>query len=180
MTAEQVIGEIARYEASSTSNAYALGLCLRELSQPKRYRDELGFENFEALLMARELPSRVTAFKLISVVSTFSEEEVKKLGGPAKGYALIRFAKRQGASTDPRKFLSPNARVGGRSVRLVSVREINRASSAGESPTASPGHSKAAKNISSELGAALSRAGIAHRMLWRLLRASAPGSPRNP
>jgi hypothetical protein len=102
MSEEQLIGQIARYEASSANNAYALGLCLRELSQPKRYRDEL---------------------------ATFPEDELKKLGGPAKSYALIRLAKRQGANPDP-PFLSPNARVAGVAVSKASVRDINRASSA--------------------------------------------------
>jgi hypothetical protein len=63
---------------------------LRELSQPKRFREELEFSSFEALLVARELPSRVTAFKLITVVSAFSEAEVRQLGGTEKSYALIR------------------------------------------------------------------------------------------
>jgi hypothetical protein len=136
MSDEQLIGQIARYEASSANNAYALGLCLRELSQPKRYRDEL---------------------------ATFSEDELKKLGGPAKSHALIRLAKRQGANPDPR-FLSPNARVAGVAVSKASVRDINRASSGQESSNATTGHSKAAKKISGQLGAELGRLGIAHRM----------------
>ncbi len=163
-SAEQLIQQIAGYEASSASNAYALGLCLRELSKPERYRDELGFETFEALLVARKLPSRVTAFKLIQVVTAFSEEELAKLGGPAKGYALIRLAKRQGANTDPRRFLAPKARVAGVVVSAASVREIDRISSATKGMTVTTEHSGSAERVTSQLGAELGRLGIAHRM----------------
>lgn len=160
MSGEQLIAQAAGYEASSSSNSYALGLCLRELSQEKRYRTELGFETFKALLAARKVTSRMTAFKLIQVVSTFSEEEVTKLGGSAKGYALIRLAKRQKGNTDARQFLSPKARIAGLTVSAASVRDINRLSSA----TGTTEHSKTAQRTSTSLGAALGRLGVAHRM----------------
>jgi hypothetical protein len=41
MTAEEIIAEIARHAGSASATSYALGLCLNELSQPRRYRDEL-------------------------------------------------------------------------------------------------------------------------------------------
>jgi hypothetical protein len=80
MTAEEIIAEIARHAGSASATSYALGLCLRELSQPRRYRDELRYERFEDLLAARGLPARMTAHKLITVVSTFAEPEVLQLG----------------------------------------------------------------------------------------------------
>jgi hypothetical protein len=162
MTAEQVIAQIARYETSSASNAYALGQCLSELSRPKRYRDELGFDSFEALLVGRNLPTRVTAFKLITVVSTFSEPEVKQLGGTEKSYALIRYAKQEKPNGDPRRLLAPSARVLGRVVGSVSARELNRELIGGVSPT--PAQTAAAKKAASRLGSALRRAGVSHRM----------------
>jgi hypothetical protein len=161
LSAEQLIAQVGRYEASSTSNAYALGQILRELSLPKRFRDELGFESFEELLEARSLPSRVTAFKLITVVSTFSDAETQQLGGTEKSYALIRFAKQSGNS-DPRRMLAPNARVLGRAVAAISTREINRGLR-GE-PDASSPEAVAARKASARLGSALRRAGVEHRM----------------
>jgi hypothetical protein len=162
MTAEQVIAQIERYEASSASNAYALGQCSSELSRPKRYRDELGFDTFEALLVGRSLPTRVTAFKLITVISTFSKPEVKQLGGTEKSYALIRYAKQEKPNGDPRRLLASGARVLGRAVGSVSARELNRALMGGKSPT--PAQTAAAKKAASRLGSALRRAGVSHRM----------------
>lgn len=43
------------------------------------------------------------------------EAEVTRLGGMAKGYALIRYAKRQGIA-DARRFASPTARLLGSTV----------------------------------------------------------------
>lgn len=47
-----------------------------EVSQPKRYRDALGFKTFAELLEARDLPSRVTAFKLVSVVAKLTIRDI--------------------------------------------------------------------------------------------------------
>ncbi len=160
MSAEQLVTQIASYEAASASNSYALGLCLQELSQASRYRDELGFDTFEALLVARKLPSRMTAFKLIRVVSTYSEQEVTKLGGPAKSYAFIRLAKRQGRNADPRRFLAPNAKIAGLAVSALSLRDIERIPDATKIST--PERDKAAKKI--RAGSAASSAAWALRI----------------
>jgi len=162
MTAEQLVAQIARCEVTSTSNAYQLGSCLRELSQPKRYRDELGFDTFEALLVARKLPSRVTAFKLITVVSAFSEREVKQLGGTEKAYALARYARKQKRDGDPREYLATDARIGGRRVSEMTAQDINLEASTID-PTFPPAR-EAAKKASSRLGRALTRAAIPHHM----------------
>ena len=164
MSAEQLVGQVASYEATSARNAYALGLCLKELSQEKRFRDELGFDSFAALLAARKLPSRVTAFKLIQVVSAFSEEEVTKIGGTEKSYSLVSLAKRQGANTDPHRYLAANARVAGRAVSALSARDIDRVARGTTTASIAVEQSKAAKKISSDLGGELGRLGIKHRM----------------
>jgi hypothetical protein len=170
LSAEELIAQIERCEAASAGNSYALGACLKELSQPKRYREELGFAKFEELLIARSLPSRMTAFKLISVVSIYSEPEVRQLGGMAKSYALVRFAKRAtGVNSDPRRFLAANARLLGTPVIKLSVRDINGAARgpSGEeepAPEQTSAEKKAAKKASSQLGRALKRAGLKHRM----------------
>lgn len=172
LTAEQLIQQIVRTEAASASNSYSLGAYLQELSLPKRYKEELGCATFEELLVKRALPSRVTAFKLIKVVSTFSDAEAQQLGGMEKSYALIRYAKRQGAGVDPRKFLVPGARLGGSSVSKMSVRALNglmRTMTPGngddsDAAAASDAAHKAATKASNALGRALKRAGLNHRM----------------
>ena len=127
LSAEQVIAEIERHGEATGMAAYEQGLRFLELSKPKRYRDELGYRTFEELLVARDLPSRMTAYKLIEVVSTFSQPEVKQLGGVARTYALVRFVKRQNENADPRKLLAPNARVLGRALADVKTSEIEKA-----------------------------------------------------
>lgn len=168
LTAEQLIQQIERTEAASASNTYALGACLQELSLPKRYKDELGFATFEELLEKRKLPSRMTAFKLMRVVATFTDAEVQRLGGMEKTYALMKYAKRMNIA-DPRKYLAPSARVGGTSVSNMSVRDIQSASNkfASDADTAAEASTavhKAAKKASSALGRALKQAGLKHRM----------------
>src|SRR5262245_26727900 len=79
LSAKQVIAEIARRQDVAIGNAYAMGLCLKELSRPERYRDELGFKSFEELLGAHEhLPTRMTAHKYFTVIEIFSEVEVRR------------------------------------------------------------------------------------------------------
>src|SRR5688572_7091359 len=59
LDARQVLDEIVRRLDVAAANAYALALCLRELSRPERYRGELGFKSFEELLEAHAfLPTR--------------------------------------------------------------------------------------------------------------------------
>jgi hypothetical protein len=168
MSARDLITSIEQFEASCATNSYQLGMCLRELAKPERYRDEMGCETFEELLERRELPGRFQAFKLVSVVSTFSEAEVTQVGGMEKGYALIRYAKRQGIA-DARRFASPTARLLGSTVGKLSVRDINgalRTIGADENAALamSVATKKAAKKASSRLGRALKRAGLKHRM----------------
>jgi hypothetical protein len=127
MTAEDVVKELLRREDVALGNAYAMGLCLRELARPERYSGELGFKSFKALLAERDLPTRMTAHKLIAVVSTFSEAEVRRLGGVEKAYALIRWTKRKDPSGDPKRFLEAGARFGGKPVTDVSGRQIREA-----------------------------------------------------
>jgi hypothetical protein len=125
LTAQQVIAEVKRRQDVAIGNMYAMALCLRELSRPERYRDELKFRSFEALLMAHaELPSRMTCHKYFTVVSVFSEAEVKQLGGIEKSYELIRSVRQTNPKGDPRAVLKTDARVLGVKVNEVSARGL--------------------------------------------------------
>jgi hypothetical protein len=55
LSARQVVEEIGRRIEVGAGNAYAMAVCLRELSRPERYRGELGFSSFEALLAAHDI-----------------------------------------------------------------------------------------------------------------------------
>ena len=125
LTAQQVIAEVMRRQDVAIGNMYAMALCLRELSRPERYRDELKFRSFEALLAAHaELPSRMTCHKYFTVVSVFSEAEVKRLGGMEKCYELIRSQRQTNPKGDPRALLKTDARVLGVRVNEVSARGL--------------------------------------------------------
>lgn len=162
MTAEQLIGEIARHISSTSATSYAMGLCYKELSQPSRYQDELGFDTFEDLLAARGLPTRMTAYKLISVVSTYSERDVKQLGGMDKTYKFLRLLKLKGAPTDVKSAQNLSIKLFGRPLNLVPTSEVE-AAARGESVQSKPSLS-AAKKASSRLGSALRRVGLKVRM----------------
>ena len=125
LTGKQVIDEIERRQAVAIGNAYAMALCLKELSRPERYRDELGFASFEALLAKHEhLPSRMSAHKWFTVIETFKEEEVRRLGGMEKCYTLIRSMKLTRPGADPREVLKEGARVLGVKVNEASGRQV--------------------------------------------------------
>jgi hypothetical protein len=159
LTAEQLIAQIARHTDTTGTTSYTLGECLRELAQPRRYRDELRFASFEELLAARALPSRFTAHKLIAVVGTFTEPEVRQLGGVEKSFALMRWFKNQGG--DPRRALQSSFRLLGRLAIDVSARDIIKALRGLLSPPKDA--TAAARRAGDRLGNALRRAGIAHR-----------------
>ena len=106
---------------------YGMGVALQELAKPERYRDELGFRSLEELLTAHGLPSRVTAYKLITVVTTFSLREVNDLGGMEKSFLLVRGVRREDPRGDVRKVLAPGARIAGVDVRAASVRTLRAA-----------------------------------------------------
>ena len=118
-----------QFAGTSETGAYGRGLCLLELSQPRRYRDEMGFPTFDALCKSDGFPSRMTASKWMLVVSTFSEPEVKQLGGMDRSYFVVKYFRSQ--DTDPRRALAPNARVLGRALKDLSVRDIKRATQEG-------------------------------------------------
>lgn len=158
MSAEEIITEAGKYTQATTSARYALGTCLLELARPERYQDELGFDTFEELLRARALPKRVTAHKLIRVLTTYSEREVKQLGGFEKSYALVRFTKRKDAKAEPRQLLLPTARVFGKLLRELSVREVNDAANGYYGPAKAK--LTKAKEVGSRLESALRRAGL--------------------
>jgi hypothetical protein len=124
MGAREVLAEFSRRVGVGIDNAYALAVCLRELSLPKRYREELGFASFEALLASQPfLPSRMTAHKWFTVIGTFSLEEVRQLGGFEKSYLLVRVSRRSDPTADPRGFLG-RGKVGGVKVGAGSTRDI--------------------------------------------------------
>ncbi|MCC6526087.1 MAG: hypothetical protein IT373_25795 [Polyangiaceae bacterium] len=123
-SATQILEQVRpRFEAFTVAG-YVLGVAFRQLSRPERYRDELGYRSFEALLEAERLGSRMTAHKYSEVVSSFSLEQVKELGGMEKCYHIVRGLKAENPEADPRIALEPGSRVAGLDVRRSSARQI--------------------------------------------------------
>jgi hypothetical protein len=126
MTGERLVREVLVRREHVTANFYAMGLALRELSRPERYRDELGFQTFEDLVEQRYLTSKMTAAKLIAVASTFPEDQAVQLG-VEKGYALIRYASIEHDARYAVVMFEKNEKIGGEPVLVASVRDINEA-----------------------------------------------------
>jgi len=124
LKAQQVIAEVKRREDVGIANMYAMALCLRELSRVERYRDELGFKSFEGMLEEHGLPTRMTCHKWFTVIATFSEAEVRKMGGMEKCYTLIRSVKLTKPAADPREVLKDGARVLGVKVSEATGRQM--------------------------------------------------------
>jgi hypothetical protein len=126
LAARQVLDEFARRVDLGIDNAYSLAMCLRELSRPERYRDELGFKSFEQLLAAHAfLPSRMTAHKWFTVIGNFSQDEVKRLGGFEKSYLLVRASLRVDPKANPRDMVSGRKFPFKIDPRKVSTRGVN-------------------------------------------------------
>ena len=123
-SAREVLAGLRERMNAVAGATYGMGVALRELARPERYRDELGFRSLEELLAAYGLPSRVTAYKLITVVATFGLREVNELGGMEKTFMLVRGAKREDPGGDVRRVLAPGARIAGVDVQSASVRTL--------------------------------------------------------
>src|SRR5262245_35012477 len=70
-SAEALVRRVVGLRFDVAERFYDMGRALAELSRPERYKGELGFATFEALLEARGLPNRLWASKLIAVASTY-------------------------------------------------------------------------------------------------------------
>ena len=119
-SAVQVVAGMMDLADQAAGVQYRMGLGFRELARPARYRDELGFASFDALLQAYDLKSRQTAYKLILMVSSFSFAEVKAFGGSEKIFHATRLAKIEDPNGDVRRILAPRARVLGLEVAALS------------------------------------------------------------
>lgn len=86
--AERLIGKVDALREQVTQTFYRMGVALRALSRPQIY-GALGYGSFADLLEDREVTSRFTAMKLISVVDHLEEEVALRLG-VEKSYAFIR------------------------------------------------------------------------------------------
>ena len=114
-----------RMEAQSGA-AYGMGVAFAELSRPERYQ-ALGHRSFAELLEALGLSTRMTAYKLVTVVTHFTFAEVSELGGMEKCYHLVRAVKLETPDADPRRVLAPGAHVAGLDVRAASGRALREA-----------------------------------------------------
>jgi hypothetical protein len=126
-TGVELVNEVLQREDAALANTYAIAVALMELAKPQRYRDELKLASFEELLEKKGMSSRMTAHKHVTVVSVFSEKEVRWIGGMEKSYLLIRWVRRRDAGADPREVLKPGAQVLGKLVPELSVRDLREA-----------------------------------------------------
>lgn len=126
LSAAQILTELQLERGRAAKAFYGMGLLLRELAKPERYRVELGFESFNALLEQRYMTNRMTALRYIAVVTIFTEIMATELG-IEKSYALIKYASSQGKAEDAPGLYAKNVLIGEERVRDMSSRELLRA-----------------------------------------------------
>jgi hypothetical protein len=100
----------------AASLRYEQGLDLRHLSKPVLYR-AAGYRKFEDLLKDRDLPTRVQAWKLISIVNNF-DQQLAQSKGIQWCYAVLKYAA-QKAGGNVRGLLARNPGALRRSHRLL-------------------------------------------------------------
>ena len=178
MSAEELVRLVAAKHARVAEEFFSMGRLLQELSRPERYKVELGYATFEEMVEARHVTNRMTASKLIAVVSTFPQRIATSLG-MEKSYALMRYAAVTGAARGAVELAASNALIAGQRVSDISVHGINDARRELREKLHPPAPNEgqaAAKAAARRLQAALRQAGArdararAHREggVWRV------------
>jgi hypothetical protein len=98
---------------------FGMGKDLRALSKPLLYR-AAGYRSFEELLIDRELPTRMQAWKLISIADSF-DEPTATAKGVAWCYAVLRYAAEK-TGGDVRRLLRKNPLLPGSRLRIRDAR----------------------------------------------------------
>lgn len=123
--AEALVVDVQKRKGRIASDFYEIGVDLKKLSEPRLYR-ALGYQTFDDLLRAKQLCSRIQAWKLIEVVEAFPKAQAIKLG-VEMAHAVVRYAAATPAPDVARALARSNARVEGRKIRELTVRELQAA-----------------------------------------------------
>jgi len=88
--AERLVEHVYELRSDVNANFYRMGIALRDLRKPERYRS-LGYKSFHDLLEERKLMTRMQASKLVKVVDAFPEQ-VARAHGVEKSCEILRLA----------------------------------------------------------------------------------------
>ncbi|MFO0610056.1 MAG: hypothetical protein U0324_43255 [Polyangiales bacterium] len=116
---DELVAEIQRRLTTIVEGFYDVGEHLGEIVDKRLYLAD-GHETFDAFLAAARLMSPRQAAKLIAVSRSVPRSRALALG-QERAYALLSYAK---ASNDDAALLAEDAKLAGRPVAEVSVREI--------------------------------------------------------
>ncbi len=120
--ATELLDLIARRKARIVDDFYDIGEALKELFQKELFR-ALGHRSFEAMLKAHHVMSATQARKLIHLVEQIPRAEALALG-QEKAYALVSYTAATPEPDVPAVLAREDAKVGGKKLSKVSVREL--------------------------------------------------------
>jgi len=122
--AEELLALIARRKENIVDAFYDVGQALQEMLDNKLHM-ALGYDNFEAMIAARNVIGRSQAFKLIAVVKQLPRAEALAMG-QERAYALANLAAATPRHDTATSIVTKGVRVRGtvRDVSRLSVREI--------------------------------------------------------
>ncbi len=122
--AEELLALIARRKENIVDAFYDVGQALQEMLDNKLHM-ALGYDNFEAMIAARNVIGRSQAFKLIAVVKQLPRAEAIAMG-QERAYALANLAAATPQHDTATSIVTKGVRVRGtvRDVSRLSVREI--------------------------------------------------------
>ncbi|MBN8613606.1 MAG: hypothetical protein J0L92_23625 [Deltaproteobacteria bacterium] len=171
-----LIDEVHAIKHQMSASAYRLGVVLKALSAPPMIA-ALGCTNFDDVLLAHDLPSRMTALKYITLAEHFDEPEATAIGAE-KGYALVRYGRALARPEAPTALLARNVKLAGVPLRDASTAEILRAvrdlmEKQREGAAAEDDTADEADKAVRRLGAKLRKAGAPGAKLRRVRRGSA-------
>jgi len=120
--AHELLALLRRKMSDVTDAFFEMGAALAELSNNRLYA-ALGYPSFDAFLESEHLMGQTQANKLMLVATRVPRENAVVLG-QEKAYAVMRYAQLAHADADLAELTRPSARIGGRAVADLSVRDI--------------------------------------------------------
>ncbi len=171
-----LIAEVHEIKANMSAAAYRLGVILKTLDDPTLIV-ALGHTKFDEVLVAHELPSRMTALKYMALAEHFEEREATTIGAE-KGYALVRYGRALARPEAATALLARNAKLAGVPLRDAAVADILRAArdlaeKQRESAVAEDDTADEADKAVRRLGAKLRKSGAPGAKLRRVRRGGA-------
>jgi len=155
---EELIADIAERRERIEEDFYEIGVNLQQLSQKRMY-SALGYDNFDALLKARKMVTRIQAYKMVTVVEAYPKAVALRLG-VEKGYLLVRYTAATPAADVARHLVQANAVIDGKRINGMTLADIRNATKrVTAAPRPTDAETRHARGIARTLQAKMRRRG---------------------